>query len=572
MWGPRQRTRRRMATMGAAVTATFAAAALTATGAQATPLPLTTHYFSQVSTFVTSPTNMFTYVSAWDPLSPATAPPSGCSTLTASTCHYRIAVQRDAPVSSQDSNGNPITGNISQGYWMNPDTGALGCVTCNVPDSDPTRQRGIQDVFPGGNYVVETAEESTDGWNVTQNHSAIPGQGVNNDIYFTKSDGTSGALAFNSKVQDPQNACHQTWDSANGALWPRLNHAGTQLVWAELNSIWGNFRLCQANVNYTAGAPTSLSNYRSFTPPGQTFFEPFGFSPDDSQILFIGGSGALTTQLYRVNTDWTGLTQLTPNGVSTDHAEFATYTPDGGHIMFGTNVASSSTGKGIDFWMMNPDGSNRVPLTNINEPWSSQYQGYRNVGGWAFNPQNSSKLVLGACTGSFWAGVNSCDTANVLRATLSTIGTASGNGLTAAYYSSSTFASGNLLYTATDPLVNHWWDNTMDHGFHANDLSVQWSGYVTPYAAGPYTFCAYVNNGVQITVGGTVVVNALTNTAGSKICGSAVNLTAGKKTILVKYANPGHGGNQDSVAKLLWTTPSSPQGPEVIPTQQLSTS
>ena len=97
------------------------------------------------------------------------------------------------------------------------------------------------------------------------------------------------------------------------------------------------------------------------------------FSPDDSRLIFcsnLNKPSFLDEHIYTIDTLGNDLQQLT----QTDYNEHAFYRPDGNKIVWMTNT-NSDTG-GTDWWMMNPDGSNKQQLTYFNKKGINQYAGH----------------------------------------------------------------------------------------------------------------------------------------------------------------------------------------------------
>lgn len=91
--------------------------------------------------------------------------------------------------------------------------------------------------------------------------------------------------------------------------------------------------------------------------PGWPFASP-DWSPDGSQILFISPSAPLHhTQVYRINADGTGLTQLTHSTAMDNDA--ATWSPEGSKIL----VSRAGTREHA-IWVMNSDGTGFKKLTS----------------------------------------------------------------------------------------------------------------------------------------------------------------------------------------------------------------
>jgi hypothetical protein len=292
------------------------------------------------------------------------------------------------------------------GYWAAEDGSHPTCLTCTLPDAEPT-QRSIADVFPGGDHVVLTVEKSRHPGSIGASW-AEPGKGLDNDLWIARSDGR-GAWPV---AEVPADGNH-------GIIWPRLDGAGRQLVWAEMyggvqlftpKQQLGVWRLKLADVAWTDGVPR-LEHVRTYEPEPGNFYEPYGFSPDGRQILFAssaGMQGVSDSQIYRVSTDLTGLTRLSDQNEPgwANYNEFAFYLPDGAHIVYART--KESTSGGLDYWVMGADGSNPYRLTFLNEPNHPQARGYSNVGGWAFDPRDPDHFLFGSCHDL------TCETSDVL--------------------------------------------------------------------------------------------------------------------------------------------------------------
>lgn len=91
-------------------------------------------------------------------------------------------------------------------------------------------------------------------------------------------------------------------------------------------------------------------------PPGTVVTDPTP-SPDGTRIAFVVRDDFEgTADLYLINRDGSGLTQLTFDAPIDEHP---TWSPDGGRIAF----RSFRTGRDGDIWVMNADGSGAVNIT-----------------------------------------------------------------------------------------------------------------------------------------------------------------------------------------------------------------
>jgi hypothetical protein len=508
-----------------------------------------THYFATVSPWYNATQS---YVQAWD----------------GNSAHPRVAII------SKDTNG------VFNGCWLYENGTPIpnGCITRNLPNSTPTH-RGISDIFPGGDYVVMTAEKSDHlGFAVGAPDSlAIPGKGVYNDIYIAKSDG-SRAWLVRAIPSDEDHAI----------IWPRLNKSGTQLVWAEMYRgyhpwegdilnphVWlGRWQLKLADVKWKDNNTTPwLDNIRTYEPGVGEFYEPYGFSPppDESKILFSSTykqDGIYHAQIFKVKTDFTGLQQLTtwPSDGQGNWREFAFYGPDSSHIMFGSTTGSegdaySTAEGGYDYWIMSDSGSRPERVTYLNEPWSPHYRNYTNVGGWAVNPRDSNHILVSAC--HIDAG---CTNSEIVSVRLSSITGASGTGLKGEYFSDASLTSANKVLTRIDSEIDFSWKGfSVGKNVPTNNFSVRWTGFVKPYAAGTYTFCTYTDDGVRLLVDNVELFKIW---SGGPInhCAAAQYLSAGQHSITMEY----YESSGNATAKLYWKVPGHTDTPEIIPPSQLT--
>ena len=103
---------------------------------------------------------------------------------------------------------------------------------------------------------------------------------------------------------------------------------------------------------------TSMVQITNLPATTQTGLQPI-FSPDGQRILFDLRARDAAPNLYVINADGTGLTQLTFDGLSTD----GRWSPDGTRIVFGRT--STLTGVNV-ITTMRADGTGGItPLTTV---------------------------------------------------------------------------------------------------------------------------------------------------------------------------------------------------------------
>ncbi len=379
-------------------------------------------------------------------------------------------------------------------YSANPDGSGIQCLTCTIPSLGSfgtTTNRGASDVSPNGQYFLATVATSN-GYGAP--NLTAPGNGAANNIWLYSVDGTHAWQLTNIYGNGPTQGL--------AVIWPRFDRTGTEIVWASCYSPaignLGYWQLKVANIVWTSGVP-SLANVRTIQPVANAFYEPYGFTPDDQHVIFATSAGQtswINDQIDTVALDGTGLTQLTQmTAQQPNYNEFAFYTPDGNHIIYGGT--RDATSGGMDYWEMNPDGTAPHRLTYFNERWSTEGMGYSDVESLAFNPNNPNQFV---------AAVSPNITSTNVNAEMVTL-TPNPAGLTGQYYSGVNFGQ-QLATDTSNPSDSFYWDSGPAPGVPAANNSARWIGTVTPPVSGTYSFCIVANPSGQLYVGGQELINA----------------------------------------------------------------
>jgi Tol biopolymer transport system component len=145
----------------------------------------------------------------------------------------------------------------------------------------------------------------------------------------------------------------QRVQSHRGERWPSFSPDGTRYAWVD------RYLLNLYVSDVATGGLSQLTDGLAVGPPD--------FSPDGSRIVFAAGDGEehdLTTAIYVVNADGTGLTKLTRGGDASD--SMPTWSPDGQRIAFVRQELRSQQVGGTTsyrhgpqtFFTMEADGSN----------------------------------------------------------------------------------------------------------------------------------------------------------------------------------------------------------------------
>jgi Tol biopolymer transport system component len=253
-------------------------------------------------------------------------------------------------------------------HFALPDGSHDVCVTCDHPLL-PNKHIACPYWHPSGQWLIMVVEQATHPGTSTD---ALPGFGAYSDIWVMSSDGTKAYKI----VTIPSDADH-------GVIAPRFSHDGKQIVWTDRKTAPNIFnppqqagywvlKIADFKFNPSDSIPV-VSNIRTIEPVANAFYECYGFSPDDSKLIFcsdINQASFLDEHIYTIDTLGNNLTKLTEK----DYNEHAFYKPDGGKIVW---MSSTQNGSGAtDWWRMNPDGTNKERLTYFNEKTNSQYAGH----------------------------------------------------------------------------------------------------------------------------------------------------------------------------------------------------
>ena len=283
---------------------------------------------------------------------------------------------------------------VENGWSANPDGSGAVCLTC-IPAFPAATQHGVSDVSADGRYALVTVERSghwplPDGTPVAE-----PGRGAYNDLFLETTDGLH-AWRLVSLVQQGTSAL----------IWPRFDATGSRVVWAEEWSPWsastfGAWRLHVGTLAWTNGVP-SLAGVKTFQSNG--LLEPYGFTPDGSEVLFaadtLAGSTSDNLQIMEVASDLSGTaTRLSPPTTGcaclfANYNEFAYAMPGNGRIIFARSVGAWYGS--LEYWTTNLDGSDPRQLTHLSGPTQATGQIASSL---AFDPTNPNRFVAAVQNG-----------------------------------------------------------------------------------------------------------------------------------------------------------------------------
>jgi Tol biopolymer transport system component len=253
-------------------------------------------------------------------------------------------------------------------HFAKPDGSNDVCLTCNS-SLLPNKHICTPYWHPSGKWIIMAVEEATHPGSSTD---ALPGFGAYCDIWIMN---TSGSKAY--KIVDLVN------DYDHGVIAPRFSHDGQQIVWTDrktapnlLNPMqqagFWTIKIADFKFNPSDSVPV-VSNVRTIEPISNAFYEVYGFSPDDTRLIFCSNMNQpsfLDEHIYTIDTLGGNLKKLTDK----DYNEHGFYKPDGTKICWMSST--ESTKGGTDWWMMNTDGTDKKRLTYFNEPKSGHYEGH----------------------------------------------------------------------------------------------------------------------------------------------------------------------------------------------------
>ncbi len=278
-------------------------------------------------------------------------------------------------------------------YLMRPNGSGESCLTCNTRGVLSNGHKGTAEWHPSGKYIVFQSQKRQYMGTWGKNRAADPGNGRNSDLWL---------------MQLPSRKLHQLThtanDNNNGVLHAHFSHNGRQLSWSQMYSLGspgkkgehlGDWRLQIANFTVKNGRP-QLNNISSYQPGGPSFYENHGLSPDGRKLLFTGLFESKhildffrSAKIYHYDLNTKQLQKLTPDKRS--YNEHAQYTPDGRKILWMTSMQNPN--RGTDYWIMNPNGSEKKRVTDLNNPRNPGFKRIMILASDAsFNP-DGSKLV-----------------------------------------------------------------------------------------------------------------------------------------------------------------------------------
>lgn len=233
---------------------------------------------------------------------------------------------------------------------------------------DANRHQWAEEWHPSGDYLFCYVEKTTyvpESGHTRIPDDAIPGYGGYTDIWLVKRDGSQAWQLTNF----PNN-----YD--NGVIHGAISRDGLKFAWSQrvmapqlfdMNLAAGSYEMKVADVVLTP-TPT-LSNIQSFKPGGlEAANELESISNDYTYLTFYStyeSKNLFATPIYSLNMSTGAISKLTTESFS----QAPTYTPSGNKIVYMTGKDCDIFPleiQGADWWMMNPNGSNKLRVSRLN--------------------------------------------------------------------------------------------------------------------------------------------------------------------------------------------------------------
>lgn len=238
----------------------------------------------------------------------------------------------------------------------------------NYPGWDSNRHQWAEEWHPSGDYLfcyVEKTEYVTESDHTRIPDDAIPGYGAYTDIWLVKRDGSQAWQLTNLPN-----------DYDNGVIHGAISRDGQLFAWSErilapnildMNLAAGAYVMRVAD--FIDGSTPVLANIRTFQPDSLLAANELeSISNDHSTLLFYStfeSQNLFATPIYSLNMNTNTVTKLT----SESFAQAPTFSPDGTKIVYMTGAECDIFPfeiQGADWWIMNPNGSNKQRLTRMN--------------------------------------------------------------------------------------------------------------------------------------------------------------------------------------------------------------
>lgn len=286
-------------------------------------------------------------------------------------------------------------------WLMRADGSNPVCLTAPPPSGFPVRHAGNPSWHPSGKWLLLNAQKQSHPGAGTGafDAAAQPGIGFNNDLWILSDDGMQAHLLWENPVSPSEAAPQQ-------ALYnPRFSHDGTRVAWTHVyngaEGNWGDFVIRVADFSSIPVPHLETGTLREYDPvPACNFKEVHGWSPDDARLIVSGNwrqqheydqdiglldvaSGDLVNLTPVPADTWTEAAKMHPSGRKVFYMS-----SEGYPLRYG--VPAWWEWLATDYWMMDPDGTNRRRITFFNDPGHPEYTGeIVNVAQFTWNPDGT---------------------------------------------------------------------------------------------------------------------------------------------------------------------------------------
>jgi Tol biopolymer transport system component len=257
-------------------------------------------------------------------------------------------------------------------HTVKPDGSEDVCLSCSARPDSPRVDRHKTDPtwHPSGTFIVVQAEMGSHplDWARHQLVSELILNGLWSNLYAVTPDGQRW-------FQLTQYSTTQ----ADGALAPHFSPDGSRLLWSRMvapasaSAPFGVWRLGMADFVVDADGVPSLATVQDITPPGATFVESHGFTPDGTAVVFASDMGLdspWSMDVWRLALASGDLVNLTHSPAYDEHA---TYSPGGRALVWMSSEPYPGTFLKTELFLAQADGSDKRQLTRFNVPGSAEF-------------------------------------------------------------------------------------------------------------------------------------------------------------------------------------------------------
>lgn len=300
--------------------------------------------------------------------------------------------------------------------------------------------------------------------------------------------------------------------------------------------------------------PPVVRPFRFATAPvrGKIYYTQYGRNGSTDMMVADPGSPATATSVFPTDAGGTGGSKCPVcHSVSANGAMFATadrkYSANGG------------------LSKINPDGSftKLSDYSSASLPYRSGSNDWRGFAWAPLTPDGTLALAANNFWGNTRQQVVGIDQATrTVKIPGNFLSGGNGTGLLARYYLNSALSGWD--FRRTDPKVDFDFGTGSPGGPVPPTFSVAWSGQIQAYTTETYTFSVQTTGGVQLAIGGNVLIDQLANATDTVFTAPAALNKGAKTAISLRFVDT----STDARVRLLWNSPSLGAA-SVVPQTQL---